>query len=313
MPRMNARTIVAGLVLAAHVAGCAPARALTETSPPERDAPPVASPDAGGPEGVSPKPEPEPEKVLAAQQPPALPDPYPEGESLRYKVKLKGFYVGTATMTVGAREKIDGRETVRLALRMVSNAFLSLFYEVDDRATSIVDVATGGTLRFRFDKCEKKKRETETFTADPETHEVASVIRKPSEPDNARRLEPGGPVQDVLSMFYEFRRLRFERGTFEKMTVLSRHKIYPLVLAADGLEQVTVRGVGTFWAIVVHPAEGMPGLVSGDGEATIWIEETTRVMLRMVAKGRKGTAELMLIGVETSPLLDAPGAIRRGK
>ncbi|MHC5058289.1 MAG: hypothetical protein ACYTKD_26840, partial [Planctomycetota bacterium] len=70
---------------------------------------------------------------------------------------------------------------------------------------------------------------------------------------------------------------------------------------------VEVPGVGTVWAKVVHPSVG-PGLFSEKGQATLWLEEETHVMLKMLVEAPKGSASLTLIKVEKSPLLDAPRA-----
>ncbi len=252
-----------------------------------------------------------------APQPGPRSRPYPAGELLQYKVKLRygilAMTAGTATMTVHDPEEVEGKKAARIELRVRSSGFVSRFFSVDDHTTSLVDVETGGTLRFRYEKKERDATELQEFTCDPATHAASSFRRDRSGKEERARVDLDGPVQDVLSLFYQFRRLPLKLGKFEEMTVFQGRKPYPLRFGADGLEQVKVKGVGVFWAIVVHPTAAMPGLFSAKGEATIWLEETTHVMLKMVIRMPKGSASMYLIRVDNSPLLEAPGATRGRK
>lgn len=253
--------------------------------------------------------------AIAADRPEGV-DPYPAGERLEYRVKVSPRILpvsarGTATMSVTAREGAGGREAARLKLRLRSKGLAAKLYHMDNNWTSTVDVATGETLAYRFEKNERNRRELQEFTVDPVRRLARSSRRRGSGKEQRWEVRLDGPVQDVLSVFYHLRRLPLELGKFSRLTVFEKDKAYPMRLAADGLEQVKVPGAGVFWAIVVHPSAGMPGLFSDKGSATIWLEETTRVMLRMTVVASKGSASMSLVRVENSPLLDAPGSYRR--
>jgi len=241
-------------------------------------------------------------------------DPYPVGETLEYRVKVIGIPAGTSTVKVEGREKSAGREAAKLTLSTKANWLARAIAGYDLTIASLVDVATGGTLKFRLDEKQKKKknkRKIEKFTWDPATNVVMSTRQRPPRQVQAGKSTVEGPVQDVLSMIYQARRLKLELGKFEPMTVFQGHKQYPGRIAADGLEQIKVKGVGTFWALVLHPETAGPALFSKGGQATIWVEEKTRVMLKMVVKGGKGSGSLTLLSAEKSPLLEAPGASRK--
>lgn len=248
-----------------------------------------------------------------APEPEPKPDPYPAGETLQYRVKLMGLPAGIATMKVGSRGKSTGRQTAGLVLDTKPSALARAIAKYQLKVTSLVDVATGGTLSFRIDESVRGKRKIKEFAADPITHVVKSLRHRPPGPEDRREMKAPGPVHDVLSMFYQLRRMKLDLGKFENLTVFQGHKRYEGRLATDGLEQIKVKGVGVFWALVVHPTAGMPGLFSEKGHATIWLEETTHVMLRMVVEGGKVGASLALIRAENSPLFQAPGAFRRRK
>ena len=255
------------------------------------------------------EPESNPESAPATAAAPEA-DPYPVGETLEYRVKVIGLRAGTATIKVEGREKSRGREAAKLTLETEPNWLARAIAGYDLSVASLVDVATGGTLKFRLDERQRKKRKIEEFTWNPATHVVKSLRHRPPRPAQRAKSTVDCPVQDVLSMIYHARRMKLDLGKFEPMTVFQGHKSYPGRIAADGLQQIKVKGVGTFWAVVLHPEAGGPGLFSEEGYATIWAEETTHVMLKMVVKGGKVGASLTLISAENSPLLEAPGASR---
>ena len=246
--------------------------------------------------------------AAVAAEPEAKKDQYPEGERLEYRVRVKGLPGGAATLSVGRCEKTEGRETVTLGLRMRSNAFVSKFYPIDNRWTSVLETETGSTLSFRVDKSERRKRRIEESTIDPRTFSGSYYRREQDGRELRREFRLDGPAQDSLSLFYHVRRLPLVLGTSDSITILYRDKAHELRLMVDGLERVSVPGVGRFWAKVVHPSVG-PGLFSDKGQATLWLEEKTHAMLKLVVEAPKGSASMTLIKVEKSPLLNAPRAL----
>jgi len=250
--------------------------------------------------------------AAVAAEPEAKKDPYPEGERLEYRVKVKGLPGGAATLSVGKRTKTEDRETVTLGLRMRSNAFVSKFYPIDNRWTSVLETKTGGTLSFGVDKNERRRRKVEKSTVDPLTFAGSYYKQDHGGAEFRSEFRLEGPAQDSLSLFYQVRRLPLVLGTADSVTILYRDKAHKLRLMVDGLERVKVPGVGLFWAKVVHPSVG-PGLFSDKGQATLWLEETTHAMLKLVVESPKGSASMTLIKIEKSPLLEAPRALGGGQ
>ncbi len=243
--------------------------------------------------------------AAGAAEPEAKRDPYPEGEALEYRVRIKGFPGGAATLSVGKHEKTDGRETVTLELRARSNAFVSKLYPLDNRWTSVIETGGGGTLSFRSDKNERRRRRIEEITVDPRTLAGSYYRRHHNGVEERREFRLDRLTQDSLSLFYHIRRLPLEMGTSDSVTIVHKDKTHELRLMVDGLEQIAVPGVGTVWAKVVHPSVG-PGLFSEKGHATLWLEEETHVMLQLLVEAPKANVSMTLIKAERSPLLEAP-------
>jgi hypothetical protein len=236
-------------------------------------------------------------------------DPFPPGEVLRYRVKLGRLALGSAVMAVKSREELKGRRVVRLELRTESSAFLSRLYRLE--AESRVDLATGGSVRFRLEEKKRRREKLEETEVDPGTGEVRSFRRRRSKEgvrEERREAKVELPVQDALSLFYHLRSVPLELGEYHRVALLHRHERHALLLAPDGLEEVDCPGAGRFWAFVVHPTSEMPGLFSDKGEATLWVEERTHVLLRMVVESPGKRVELALVGADRSNLLDARAA-----
>jgi len=237
---------------------------------------------------------------------------YPVGETLVYRVKYSGLSAGTATMIVRGREEVSGARAARLEMRTVSSWLASRFVRVDDLATSLVDLSTGGSLRYRFERNEGGRSELEEVVFDRAAGKVRVRRVRPSGEEEMREAELAGaaPVQDALSLFYWLRLAPFAAGETIQATVYEKNRAYPLRLVAEDVERVRVRGLGVFRAIRVRPEAAMSGLFAKEGAAVFWLEESTRVLLRMVIDVRGGSVGMYLVGAERSSLELAPGSLR---
>ena len=234
-------------------------------------------------------------------------NPFPVGEKLTYLVKIVGLG-GTATMSVVGEEVFAGRKAVRFEMTTKSGRFVSLFFEVDHVTGSVVDLQTGGTLHFAADRKNGKRREFEEITVNPETGVIRSFTRNHKGKEKTIQTPSTEPVQDVLSFFYHLRTVEFELGKHTVVTAFQGHKAYPLRLGVDGLVRLRLKRLGTFWAYVIHPSAAMPGLFSDKGDVTIWLEQTTHTLLKMVVDLPFGSAAMTLVKDKRSPLTSAPGA-----
>jgi len=232
---------------------------------------------------------------------------FPTGEVLTYRVKFGGISAGTSTMSVLGREVAGGRDAVRITMLTRSNAFASVFYDVDDLATSIVDAESGETLSYSLEKKEKGRTEIERFSVDRGTGEIETYLR--SFKGTERRLaEPaGGPVFDVVGIFYRLRSHVFKIGGTLAVTVYQKGGRSEVRMAAEAIDNVRVPGMGVFRAVRLTTPEDMPGLFSKSGKATIWLEADTHVLLRMHVATPNGVAAMNLVDAERSPLLAAHG------
>lgn len=236
-------------------------------------------------------------------------NPFPVGEKLTYKVKVLGLS-GTTTMSVVKEEEFEGRKAVRFEMTTKSGRLVSLFFDVDHLSGSVIDLQTGGILHFAADRKDGKLRSFEEITVDPDAGTVRSFTRNHKGKEKTVEIRCTEPVHDVLSLFYHLRTVKLRLGKFTLVTVVGGRKAYPLRLGVDGLEELRLKRVGTFWAYVIHPEAAMPGLFSAGGEATLWLEHRTHTLLKMVVKTPKGTVRITLVKAKNSPLTSLPGARR---
>ncbi len=262
---------------------------------------------ATGDKGTA-KPSPSAPTVARRSDRPEPVNPFRVGEKLTYKVKWTWISAGYATMSVVREEEYAGRKAVRFRMTAKSGWLVSKFFEIDHVGDSVMDLETGGSLHFETNQKNGKRREFREFTVDPEAGTIRSFTRNHKGKEKVVEAESTQPVQDVVGFFYHLRTVKFRLGKHTPVTAFQGHKAYPLLLGVDGLEQLKFKPVGTFWVYTIHPSSAMPGFFSPKGEATIWIEQTTHTLVKMVVNSPSGTITMTLIEAEKSPLNAAPGA-----
>lgn len=223
-------------------------------------------------------------------------------------MKFTWIPAGYATMSVVREEEYAGRKVVRFRMTAKSSWLVSKFIEIDHVGESVMDLETGGSLHFETDQKTGKKREFREFTVDLEAKTVRSFTRNHKGKEKVVKAESTQPVQDVIGFFYHLRTVKLQLGKHTPVTAFQGHKTYPLLLGVDGLEKLKFKGVGTFWVYEIHPSSAMPGFFSPKGDATVWLEQTTHTLVKMVINSPNGTITMTLIEVEKSPLSAAPGA-----
>lgn len=232
---------------------------------------------------------------------------YPVGETLVYRVKYSGLSAGTATMAVRTIEEIGGLRLARLEMRAVSGWLASRFARIDDSAKSLVDLSTRCAIQYRLERSEGERHELEEVSFDRASGKVRTRWLSESGIEQAGEYElvwqDGPPAQDAVSLFYWLRTVNLEEGSSFDATVYERAGVHRLRIAVEAVERIRVWGLGVFRAFRLRPQAGFGGFFAKRGTAVFWLEEKTRVLLRMVVEAKWGSAGMYLIKAENSPLL----------
>jgi hypothetical protein len=227
---------------------------------------------------------PPPVQVASAPAPPEI-IPFAR-ERLTFSLYWSGVHVGTAVL-----EAVRGNGTASIVSTVRSNAVISAFYKVEDRAEA--RLVNGRPVSFTLVQSEGSHRRNKETIFDRERDKVVYVNHL----DKSRNeYEMGGKtLWDVISAFYYLRRQPLEIGRPVQISMFDSNKFLNTevrVLRRDRVEQGDGRSVAS---IVVEPMLNSEGLFKKEGEILIWLtDDERRLPVRMETKLKIGrvTAEL---------------------
>jgi len=187
------------------------------------------------------------------------------GERFEFSVGYGVIKAGTAVMEIPEIVKQDGSKCYHIISTAQSNKFFSVFFKVDDKVESFMDVY--GLYSLRYDKHLREGK----FKAD------ASMIF--DQQNNLAIYHSGKDtfqvpeyVQDVLSAFYFVRTQELKVGKSIFVDNHTDRKTYPLEVKVLRKEKVKVEA-GEFECVVVEPILKTPGLFEQKGSLTVWLTD----------------------------------------
>jgi len=187
------------------------------------------------------------------------------GEKFVFSVGYGVIKAGTAVMEIPEIVKQDGSKCYHIISTAQSNKFFSVFFKVDDKVESFMDVY--GLYSLRYDKHLREGK----FKAD------ASMIF--DQQNNLAIYHSGKDtfqvpeyVQDVLSAFYFVRTQELKVGNSIFVDNHTDKKTYPIEVKVLRKEKVKVEA-GEFDCVVVEPILRTPGLFEQKGSLTVWLTD----------------------------------------
>ncbi|HKZ16532.1 MAG TPA: DUF3108 domain-containing protein [Geobacteraceae bacterium] len=246
-------------------------------------------PEAEGGQNASPGAE--SAQTTANAKPP--PDIFPfERERLTFALYWSGIHVGTATM-----EAVRGTGTSYITSVVNSNAVISEFYKVQDRAEA--RIVNGRPAGFTLIQSEGKHRRNRETIFDPERDKVIYINHL----DKSRQEHDmnGKLLWDVISGFYYARRQPLEIGKSLHISMFDSNKFLNTEVKVLRRERVKMYDGKEVPTIIVEPILKSEGLFQKTGEILIWLTDDERRMpVRMETKLKIGrvTAELKSFSVQ---------------
>ncbi len=200
------------------------------------------------------------------------------GERLVYDVKYQFVKVGEAEISIPEIVDYNGRKCYRAVFRVRSLPFFSIFYKVDDRYESYIDVE--GIYPWRFEQHIREGGYKFDFYAE---FDHVNLI--------ARTSEGIFPIpqyaQDVFSAFYYARTQDYSGkrvGERVKLENFYKNRTYPLEIKYLG-EQIVKVKAGKFKCVVVEPLIVEGGLFKAKGRFLLWItNDDKKVPVKMSAE-----------------------------
>jgi len=235
-----------------------------------------------------------------------------EGERLVYEIKWSGMPAGASTMSVKWKRDFEGAQAYHVECETKTNKLTGWAYAVDDKAITIIDVEGGFSRLFQMSKSEDRVKQTEHIRFDYERDIAVYEQRRPGPfPTQSRKLvHIDGFVQDPLSCLYYLRATPLSPGDTLRMPVHTARRTWPLTVEVVRREELDIPGFGKLSTLRVEPTMHFPGIFVRKGRMVIWLEEETRIPVRMNVDIPIGSITVTLSDAEKAPLarLDAQKA-----
>jgi hypothetical protein len=187
------------------------------------------------------------------------------GEKLEFSVGYGLIKAGTAVMEIPEIVKFSGKKCYHIISTARSNKFFSVFFKVEDKVESFMDVH--GLYSLGFDKHlrEGKFKSDISMLFDQENHLALY--------DNSRdTFSVPAYVQDILSTLYYVRTQDLKVGQSLFVDNHADKKNYPLEVKVLRKESVKV-AAGSFNCVVVEPILKASGIFQQKGRLTVWLTD----------------------------------------
>jgi hypothetical protein len=187
------------------------------------------------------------------------------GERFEYSVGYGMIKAGTAVMEIPEIVKFAGKKCYHIISTAQSNKFFSVFFKVNDKVESLMDVHELYSLRFDKHLREGKFKAEISMLFDQENH--LAIYNNGQDTFSVPAY-----VQDVLSAFYLVRTRELKVGQSIFVDNHADKKNYPLEVKVLRKERIKVPA-GTFDCVVVEPILRASGIFQQKGSLTVWLTD----------------------------------------
>jgi hypothetical protein len=234
------------------------------------------------------------------------------GERLVYDIKWFGMPAGSSALSVKWKRDFEGSQAYHVECETKANKFTGFAYPVEDKTITIIDAEGGFSRLFQMSKSEDRVRHTEHIRFDYENDLAIYEQRRPGPfpTRSKKRVHIDGFMQDPLSCIYYLRATPLSPGDTLRMPVHTARRSWPLTIKVVQREELDIPGFGKLSTLRLEPTMHFPGIFVRKGRMVIWVEEETRIPVRMNVDIPIGSITVTLSDAENAPLsrTDAPKA-----
>ena len=226
------------------------------------------------------------------------------GERLTYDIKWSGMPAGRSVLSVKWKRDFEGAPAYHVECETKTNKLAGFAYPVEDKAISIIDSGGCFSRLFQMSKSEDRIRQTEHIRFDYEKDLAIYEQRRPGPfPTRSRKLvHIDGFMHDPLSCLYYLRTTPLSPGDRLRMPVHTARRSWPLTVEVVRREELDIPGFGKLSTLRIEPTMHFPGLFVRKGRMVIWIEEETRIPVRMNVDVPVGSVTVTLFDAGNAPL-----------
>ena len=245
------------------------------------------------------------EKDLVQLQPITL--PMREYEELKYDILWNGVPAGLARFrTKPPKPFMDasGPLVWPVQLEVRTNKVVNTFYPVNDRTRSMIDVQ-GGFSRFFLQEMDEGDYETrDRISFDYTMDHLSATCEHDRGKDNWRSIGVPlpGKVLDPLSALYYLRSTNLSLTQPVTLPVCAERRVWNVTLAPLGRETITLAGINEnkpIDCLVVSMEFDFNGLFVRKGPLKVWLDEKTKIPLKIVTELPIGPCEIRLVKMGT--------------
>ncbi len=210
------------------------------------------------------------------------------GERLEFSVGYGMIKAGTAVMEIPKMVKFGGKKCFNIVSTAKSNKFFSVFFKVDDKVESYMDVHELYSRGFDKHLREGNFRADVSMIFDQKNH--LAIYNNSQD-----TFSVPAHVQDVLSAFYFVRTQDLKVGKSIFVDNHTDRKNYPLEVKVLRKERKKVPA-GTFDCVVVEPIMKASGNFKHKGSLTVWLtDDAIKMPVLMKSKVVIGSISTELI------------------
>jgi hypothetical protein len=187
------------------------------------------------------------------------------GEKLEFSVGYGVIKAGTAVMEIPEMVKFSGKKCYHIISTARSNKFFSVFFKVEDKVESFMDVHELYSLGFDKHLREGKFKSDISMLFDQENHLAIYNNSKDT-------FSVPAYVQDILSTLYYVRTQDLKVGQSLFVDNHADKKNYPLEVKVLRKESIKVPA-GSFNCVVVEPILKASGIFQQKGKLTVWLTD----------------------------------------
>lgn len=247
--------------------------------------------------------------------------PMAVGERWVYAASWNGLPVGTATIEATDVREIRGRRALHVACTIQPSAYIRAVYKLKDEVATDIDLETGLPLRFTKHVEEGDRLKDEYIEFDHAGKTATYYRRETGEGEKAftplKTLAIPEGVHDPFSCLFRARALPLKDGESAAIRVNTDGKTYDTRLKAVRRQPLFLANFGDLRSILLDPTLEYEGIFPSKGRLQMWVEEDTRVPLKLQVDIRIGTVYGELIAREGAadpfrPIPRVPDSARIG-
>lgn len=238
------------------------------------------------------------------------------GEELTYVASWTGFPAGSVKTRVWSDYKeLEGTKVFMFQATLETNDFVSMFYSIKNTLLSYTEANTG------FSRVFSRKISEEDYQAndrvdynynhknalgEPSPELLISLLRNNKVDKEETRSIPG-KISDPLSFAWLVRGLEFDKiGSRKSLLIGDRFATGIVTLTLLAKERIILPDIGKFDCYVIKPEastyDSNQNLLKVEGNARIWVEINTKIVIRAEADSPIGQASAVLTAYKNTNL-----------